>query len=138
MGIAYLCFRAAERRSNLVFTKEDRMKKILSALLAMASISSAAVGWGGSVHVQEVWIAPGPTPVVRITTDESSGQYYAFYLNSTGHADMVKLAQEALAQNLYIKIYADRGYSSGYNTGSSAPWVTSVSAQNLYSLAIAR
>jgi hypothetical protein len=114
------------------------MKKLILALLAAVSFSAAAPGWILGVGVKEVWVAPGPTSVVRIKTSEASNQYYVFFLDPAGNKELLSLAQTAIQQNLLINIYADKYIANGYSTGLSSPDVAMVTGYPLYTLSIVR
>jgi hypothetical protein len=114
------------------------MKKLLLLLSAAVSFSSAAPAWVTGVLIKQIWVAPGPTPVVQITTNEVSSNLYGFYLNSNGNSNLLKLAEDAMANNLSVKFYADKPLILTYNTGLSSPDISAITAEPLYDIAINR
>jgi hypothetical protein len=118
--------------------KNHRMKIFFLILAATVSFSSAAPAWVTGVLIKQIWIAPGPTPVVQISTDESTSNIYGFYLNSNGNSNLLKLAEDAIAGNFYVKIYTDKNIIRRYNTGLSAPDISVIAAGPLYTMAISR
>jgi hypothetical protein len=116
------------------------MKKIFLLLAAAVSLSSAAPGWVTDVFIKQIWVLPGPTPVVTITTSELPANFgYGFYLNANGNSNLLKLAEDAMAGNFSVKIYTD--HANGYTyfkPGLNAPYIADASAYPLYSIAINR
>ncbi len=113
------------------------MKKLFYILLGAVSFSCATPNWSTTqFRIKQIWVVPGPTPVVSITTDEAiqtglpyANNIYGFYLNeSSGNEEMLRLAQAAYAGNLPINIYCDRqwGEISNFSTGATSPMVESV------------
>ena len=115
------------------------MKKLLLLLAGCASVASASIGWTPSLHIKQIWVVPGPNPVVHLQMYEATEQYYCFYLNPPGNDKLLKLAEDAFAGNWNVTLYADRNESSThFYTGMSSPDVSDVMGNPLFTLAINR